>query len=63
MDAATDKFRGAQVLGMLMLSCHNFYLPILCINPFPMCWADGPGRLPGTVEVCEAYHMEGVEYK
>ena len=41
-----------------MFSCHNFNFPILCTNPFPMHWADRPGWLPGTVEVCEAIIQE-----
>ena len=36
-------------MGLLETS----YFPILCINPFPMRWAGGPGRLLGTIEVCE----------
>ena len=45
---------GVKGLGIFRHLIFNvfFYFPILCINPFPMCWAGGPGWLPWYCYYC-----------
>ena len=45
----TDDFGGPKVSVFLSPLCIVSYFPILCINPFPMRRAGGPGWLPGIL--------------